>query len=91
MATTAKTNRIELRVTERQKSEIEHAAALMGRSITDFSVSVLVKEAEDVILRERDLMMSDKAWDAFNKVLDEPAKSLEGLKGLLSRPSVFTQ
>lgn len=86
---TTKTDRLELRLTERQKSEIEHAAAISGRTVTDFSVSVLVREAEDVILRERDLLMSEEAWAAFTEVLDQPAKTLDGLTELLSRPSVF--
>ncbi len=91
MTTATKNDRLELRLTQRQKNEIEHAAALSGRSITDFSVSVLVKEAEDVILRERDLMMTEKAWDAFTNVLDQPARTPEGLTDLLSRPSAFVE
>ena len=41
MASPTKSERIELRVTAEQKSEIEQAAALSGRSVTDFSVTVL--------------------------------------------------
>jgi len=88
---TAKTHRLELRLTERQKSEIEHAAALSGRSVTDFSVSALVREAEETIVRERDLQISERGWNLFSAVLDQPAKSVPKLADLLKRPSVFVE
>ena len=84
-----KSDRIELRLTREQKSEIEQAAAISGRSVTDFSVPLLVKEAEQIIRVERDLRMSKKSWDAFNEILDRPAKPVSGLADLLKRPSVF--
>jgi uncharacterized protein (DUF1778 family) len=86
-----KSDRIELRVTSEQKSEIERAAALSGRSVTDFSVTVLIREAEEVIRVERELRMSKKSWDAFNAILDRPAKPVSGLADLLGRTSVFTE
>jgi uncharacterized protein (DUF1778 family) len=84
-----KSDRLELRLTPEQKSEIEQAAALSGRSVTDFSVPLLVREAADVIRIERDLRMSKKSWDAFNQILDRPAQPVSGLADLLKRPSVF--
>lgn len=87
--TITKSDRIELRLTRAQKSEIEKAAAISGRSVTDFSVPLLVKEAEQIIRVERELHMSKKSWDAFNEILDRPAKPVSGLADLLKRPSVF--
>lgn len=84
-----KSDRIELRLTREQKAEIEQAAAISGRSVTDFSVPLLVKEAEQIIRVERELHMSKKSWGAFNEILDRPAKSVSGLADLLKRPSVF--
>ncbi|MFI5061890.1 MAG: DUF1778 domain-containing protein, partial [Actinomycetales bacterium] len=43
-----KNDRLDLRLTAEQKHEIEQAAALSGRSVTDFSVAVLVREADAV-------------------------------------------
>jgi uncharacterized protein (DUF1778 family) len=90
MSPPAKSDRLELRLTPEQKSEIEQAAALSGRSVTDFSVPLLVREAMDVIRIERNLRMSKKSWNAFNEILNRPAKPVNGLTDLLSRPSVFT-
>jgi len=90
MANAIKSDRLELRLTSDQKSEIEQAAALSGRTVTDFSVSVLVREAEQVIRFEHELHLSKKSWDAFNEILDRPAKPVGGLADLLKRPSVFS-
>ncbi len=86
-----KNTRIELRLTGEQKSEIEQAAALSGRSVTDFSVPLLVERANDVIRQARELHLSREAWDAFNDLLDQPARPIDGLADLLRRPSVFAE
>jgi uncharacterized protein (DUF1778 family) len=89
MSTATKNDRLDLRLTQQQKKEIEKAAAISGRSITDFSVSVLMKEAAEVIRQDRDFAVSQKALDAFNEALERPARPLEGLAELVNRPSVF--
>ena len=85
-----KSERLELRLTTSQKKAIEEAASISGRTVTDFSVPVLVEEANEVIREHRDLHMSDEAWAQFNEILDRPAQSLSSLAELLKRPSVFT-
>ncbi len=89
MASAIKNDRIELRLTSEQKEEIERAAAISGRSVTEFSVPLLVDQANEVIRHERELKMSKEAWEAFNDILDLPAKPLAGLAELLRRQSVF--
>lgn len=90
MASVTKNDRLDLRLTREQKSEIERAASISGRSVTDFSVSVLVSEAAEVIRQERDLAMSLEAWEAFNQAIERPAQPVAGLADLLTRRSVFT-
>lgn len=85
-----KSERLELRLTRDQKVRIEQAAALSGRTVTDFSVSVLAREADEAIRSERELHLSQESWDAFNEILDRPAKPVGGLADLLRRPSVFS-
>lgn len=91
MSASPKSDRLELRLTSAQKTEIERAAALTGRTVTDFSVGILVREAEEVIRFERELHLSKKSWDAFNEILDRPARPVSGLADLLARPSVFRE
>ena len=91
MSASPKSGRLELRLTSAQKTEIERAAALTGRTVTDFSVGILVREAEEVIRFERELHLSKKSWDTFNAILDRPARPVSGLADLLARPSVFRE
>lgn len=89
MTTALKNHRIEIRLTADQKRTIEQAATISGRSVTDFSVPLLVDEATEVIRQDRELRMSAQAWDTFNEILDRPAKPIAELAELFRRPSVF--
>lgn len=89
MASTIKDDRLDLRLNKEQKRQIERAAAISGRNLTDFSVTVLLEESEQVIRREKDLAMSAEAWEAFNALLERPAQPVDGLASLLSRQTVF--
>lgn len=90
MAAALKNDRIEIRLTTDQKRTIEQAANLSGRSVTDFSVPLLLKEAAEVIRQDRELRMSAEAWETFNEILDRPAKPIAQLADLFRRPTVFT-
>lgn len=84
-----KDKRLELRISGEQKEMIEQAAALEGRSVTDFSTQALTEHAHEVIRRNHQLTLDAEAFDAFVAILDEPAQTLPGLVDLLRRPSVF--
>ncbi|CAH0262636.1 hypothetical protein SRABI76_03527 [Microbacterium oxydans] len=89
MTAPLKDRRIELRVTAAQKAAIEEAASLQGRSVTDFSADALMARADEVIQRDRQLRVDAIRFDAFIEVLDRPAQSLDGLRELLTRKSLF--
>ena len=89
MSTPLKQKRIELRVTAAQKQTIEAAAAIEGRTVTDFSISVLAERAEQVIQRDRQVRVEAIQHDAFLVVMDRPAQDVEGLRELFSRETVF--
>jgi uncharacterized protein (DUF1778 family) len=86
---TVKDKRLELRVTSEQKQLIEQAAALEGRSVTDFSTQVIVEEAHEVIRREHQLALDAELFDAFQAELDKPARVVPGLADLYRRGTVF--
>jgi len=88
-ATPLKNARLEFRVTAEQKEAIEEAAAIEGRTVTDFSASALVERAQEVIQRERRLRVDAIRFDAFLEVMDRPARSVDGLRELMNRESVF--
>jgi uncharacterized protein (DUF1778 family) len=50
--------RIETRATVEQKTVIERAAALEGRTVSEFVLSTAVEHAEDVVERQRILRLS---------------------------------
>lgn len=89
MTASLKNARIELRVTAAQKQAIETAAALEGRTVTDFSTDVLTERAEEVIQRDRQVRVEAEHFDAFLTVMDRPARTIEGLRDLLTRKPVF--
>lgn len=89
MSTPRKTARIELRMTAAQKEAIENAAAISGLTVTAFSADVLTERAEEVIQRDRRLRVDAEVFDAFQAVMEQPARSREGLRDLWARRSVF--
>ncbi|MFK0239561.1 DUF1778 domain-containing protein [Microbacterium sp. NPDC090281] len=88
-ASPLKNARLEFRVTAEQKEAIEEAAAIEGRTVTDFSASVLAERAQEVIERDRRLRVDAVRFDAFIEVMERPPRTVEGLRELLSRGSVF--
>ncbi|SEB63938.1 Uncharacterized conserved protein, DUF1778 family [Paramicrobacterium humi] len=85
-----KDKRLELRLTSEQKAMIERAAAVQGRTVSDFSADALTERAREVIDRDRQFAVSAEAFDAFNRLLDEPEQVVEGMVELLQRRSVFS-
>lgn len=84
-----KAARLEFRVTAEQKQTLETAAALEGRTLTDFSAEALVERANEVIQRERQVRVDAERFDAFARIMDQPAQSIDGLRDLMTRRPVF--
>lgn len=90
-STTAKGDRLAVRMTARQKLTIERAAEVLGRTVTDFSVQVLTERSEEV-LSDRHIFGVDKSqWDEFLRQLERPAQPVEELVALLRRRSAFDE
>ena len=69
-----KPKRLEARVAESEKELIERAAAMAGRSVTDFVVSSALEKAEETIRSHQVLTLSARDSQAFAlAVLDPPA------------------
>ena len=67
-----KTSRIDLRMTDEQKRQIERAAALCGTSVSQWSIDRLLDSARTDIANARKTTLSDQAFDEFARLLDEP-------------------
>lgn len=77
-----KAARIEVRVTAEQKMAIERAAALMGRSVTDFVSRLATEEAEGILHTQHAISLSAGSFDALLRALDQPPRALPELKRL---------
>lgn len=89
MSPTLKNARLELRLTEAQKAAIESAAVIEGRTVSDFTATVLTEHAEEVIRQDRQLKINAAQFDLFLEILEKPGRSIEGLKELFARESIF--
>lgn len=87
--TTAKSDRLDLRLTPSQKELIAEAAALTGRSVSDFSTEALTERARQVIKEERQMLVDAAVFDKFRVALESPPMSVNGLKDLLTRRPIF--
>ncbi len=83
----AVTERLEARVPKPLKSLIDRAAALEGRSITDYVIATLERDAVKVVREHEILQLSTADSQAFARAMITPPKPNRALKGILSRHS----
>jgi uncharacterized protein (DUF1778 family) len=77
--------RIEARVTREQKELLERAAALEGRSMTDFIIASAQDAATDSIARHELLRLSPRDQHAFVEALLNPPAPNEALRAAVVR------
>jgi len=72
MATTESNTRLDVRLREEQKRLIGEAARFLGQTVSAFTVTTLVRQAEEVVQRSKILRLSNRDRDAFLAALDNP-------------------
>lgn len=90
MAHALKSERLELRLTPEQKANIEAAARVSGKTITEFGLPVLLTEAETVLENEAQRVVSAAALRDFAEILERPSRPIEAVTALFRSGSVFT-
>jgi uncharacterized protein (DUF1778 family) len=80
---------INLRVGEVQKEAIDRAAAIQGKSRTEFILDAAYTEATSFLLDRKFFLVDDETFEAFERQLEAAPDSLqlEALKALLDRPA----
>jgi uncharacterized protein (DUF1778 family) len=80
---------INLRVGEAQKEVIERAAAIQGKSRTEFILDAAYRSATSFLLDRKFFLVDDATFEAFERQLEaEPdPQQLTALKALLERPA----
>lgn len=87
MATVVKNCRLDMRLTSDQRDEVERAAALTGKSITQWAVDHLLEAARYDIEQVTTTRLDAVAFEAFSKALDNPLP--EATRELLSEKPVW--
>lgn len=80
---------INLRATTAWRSLVDHAAAILEKSRSEFIIDATRRKAEDVLLDQRYFVLDEKGYRAFLNLLDEPPMPNEELKKLLKRKPLW--
>lgn len=88
MPSTARSRRIDVRVTDAQDAVIREAAALAGQTVTAFLLSAAQDRARELLDERRHLVMSDRAFERFVAELDEPGQPVPELAELFALPRI---
>lgn len=78
---------INVRLSTKLRDLIDSAAAVVGKTRTDFILESARKHAVDVLLDQRLFSLETSQYEEFLRVLDEPAKPNARLKQLLASKS----
>jgi len=80
-------HRLAVRLTAWQKGTIERAASISGGSVTDFAVHAMIDRAQEVLSDQPVFEVDRKAWEEFNRLLDESPTPVPEMTDLLTRPT----
>ncbi|HST37384.1 MAG TPA: DUF1778 domain-containing protein [Allosphingosinicella sp.] len=76
---------INLRIEPRTRRLIDDAAALLGKTRTEFMIETARRQAIDVLLDQRLFALDPARFDAFAEALDKPPPPGPKLRALLRR------
>lgn len=76
---------LSMRLPEADIAMIDRAAALRGRSRTDFVRDAAVRAAEEVLLETLPIRMSAAGFEAFKEALSKPAAAVPEMVELFRR------
>ena len=76
---------INLRIEAGTRRLIDDAAAILGKTRTEFMIESARREAVDVLLDQRLFVLDPERYDAFVQALDNPPAPGPKLKSLLRR------
>jgi uncharacterized protein (DUF1778 family) len=76
---------INLRIETQTRQLIDDAAAILGKTRTEFMVESARRQAIDVLLDQRLFVLDPERFDAFMRALDNPPPTGPKLRSLLRR------
>lgn len=87
--TSAKTRRIEIRMTDEERDLEQAAAAARGQTLSEFVRQAARREAEHVLAEQTSIVLNAEEASRFLAALDDPASFEGGLGALIEHPSVL--
>jgi uncharacterized protein (DUF1778 family) len=85
-----KTRRIEIRITEEERTLEQAAATANGESLSEFVRRAAHREAERTLAEQTRYTVDDEAAQRFLAALETPSPDAErGLRRLIAKPSVL--
>lgn len=85
----AKSQRINLRATERQEDLLRRAAEATDHTLSEFILGSAVEHAQRVLADRRWFAATDEQFDEFLRLLDAPLPSTSRFDRLFARRSRF--
>ncbi len=82
---------INLRIEANVRQLIDDAAAILGKTRTEFMIESARRQAIEVLLDQRLFVLDPEACDAFMAVLDNPPPPGPKLRSLLRRVPAWQQ
>jgi uncharacterized protein (DUF1778 family) len=89
MPNTARSEKLDLRLTPQAKERLYAAAKAEQRSVSEFVLQSALERAEETLADRRVFLLSPADWKKFQAALDAPPRFLPRLRKLLQEPSVF--
>ena len=84
METTRKEEHISARVTQDVHSTLRQAAEMVGATVNQFLVQTALKEAQNIIERERTIQLTQRDAKVFFGMLDRPPKPKAKLRAAVA-------
>jgi uncharacterized protein (DUF1778 family) len=86
----ARTEKLDLRLTPEAKRTLAAAAQAMRRSLSDFVLTSALDRAEEALADRRIFQLPSDQWEAFIAALDAPPRDMPRMSKLLNEPSIFS-
>lgn len=84
-----KSQRLNIRATEEEKSLLEQAARAMHVTASHFVLQAALESAGEVLAHQTTIVVGSGDWARFVQLLDRPAREVSALRRAASAPSPF--
>lgn len=89
MSSTARSEKLDLRLTPEAKRRITAAAEAQQRTVSEFVLQSALERADEALADRRVFRLSAEQWEKFQAALDAPPRDLPALRKLLNTPGPF--